>query len=273
MISLLVALLGVGVLGAAFSHRYAWWRPTIDHRHPRILMYHMIRDAVPGGRYNKLRVAPAMFDRQLAHLVEDGWNFAFLSDLAEPVPPKTVVLTFDDGFRDNYLAAHPLLEKHGAKATLFLVVDRFERDWSRQKNARHDSGELMAEPKLADAEVDTLLASGRWELGAHTHTHAFLPSLTPSEREEEIAGGKAALEGTFGVPVTSFAYPFGVFDDADVAAARAAEYRFAVTTNSGVSAIGGIGQEDPLLLKRINVSGKDGMFAFRQRLRTGTRGL
>ena len=270
MTTFLATLIGVGVIGAAFfSHRYAWWRRTVDHRHPRILMYHMIRDAVSGGRFNKLRVPPAMFERQLAHLVEDGWTFAFLSDLAVPVPPKTVVLTFDDGYQDNYLNAHPLLEKYSAKATLFLVVDRFDRDWSRQKKAHHDSGELLAEPKLADAEVRAMLASGRWELGAHTHTHALLPSLTPSARHEEIAGGKAALEDSFGVPVRSFAYPFGIFGDADVAAARAAEYQFAVTTNGGVSAIG---QDDPLRLKRVNVSGKDGMFAFRQRLRTGIRG-
>ena len=270
MTPLLVALLGAGLVGAAFSHRYAWWRRTVDHRHPRILMYHMIRPALPGGRFNKLRVSPAMFERQLAHLADNGWIFAFLSDLAAPVPAKTVVLTFDDGYRDNYLAAHPLLEKYGAKATLFLVVDRFDRDWSRQKKAHHDSGELMAEPKLADAEVSAMLASGHWELGAHTHTHALLPSLTPSARQDEIAGGKAALEDAFGVPVCSFAYPFGIFGDADVAAARAAEYRFAVTTRGGISALD---REDPLLLRRVKVSGKDGMFAFRQRLRTGSRGL
>ena len=270
MTPLLVALLGLGVVGAAFSHRYAWWRPAVDHRHPRILMYHMIRDALPGGRFNKLRVSPARFERQLAHLADNGWTFAFLSELAGPLPAKTVVLTFDDGYRDNYLAADPLLDKYGAKATLFLVVDRFDRDWSRLKKAHHDSGELMAEPKLADNEVRAMLASGRWELGAHTHTHAPLPSLSEAARTEEIAGSKAALEDAFGVHVCSFAYPFGIFGAADVAAARAAGYRFAVTTQGGVSAIGG---DDVLLLKRVKVSGKDGLFAFRQRLRTGSRGL
>ena len=84
------------------------------------------------------------------------------------------MLTFDDGFRDNYLAAHPLLVKYGAKATLFLVVDRFDRDWSTAKKAHHDSGELLREEKLRDAELRKMLDSGLWELGAHTLTHALL---------------------------------------------------------------------------------------------------
>ena len=262
-------LLALAAVGAAVSHRYPWWRPTVDHRRPRILMYHMIRAPAAGARFNKLRVSPAAFERQLAWLAQDGWTFAFLSELAwerGPCAAKTVVLTFDDGYRDNYSAADPLLRKYGAKATLFLVADRFDRDWSKTKKAHHDSGELAAEPKLANTDVRAMLASGRWELGAHTLTHPVLPRLTPAEREQEVAGGKTALEDEFGVPVRSFAYPFGIFGDADVAAARAAGYRFAVTTQGGVSAPG---VDDPLRLKRLKVSGKQGLFAFRQRLRTG----
>lgn len=265
-----VGLLASAAVGTAFSRRYPWWRRTADYRRPRILMYHMIRTPVAGAQFNKLRVSPAAFERQLQWLVRDGWTFAFLSELTAdgrgPSTPKTVVLTFDDGYRDNYLAAHPLLDKYDAKATLFLVADRFDRDWSKTKKAHHDSGELAAEPKLSNDDVRAMLASGRWELGAHTLTHAFLPRLTPVEREQEVAGGKTALETEFGVPVRSFAYPFGVFGDVDVAAARAAGYRFAATTESGVYMPG---VDDPLRLKRLKVGGKQGLFGFRLRLRTG----
>lgn len=264
-----VGLLVLASVGAAFSHRYPWWRPTVDYRRPRILMYHMIRTPVASARFNKLRVPPAAFERQLKWLVRDGWTFAFVSELAAergPRAAKTVVLTFDDGYRDNYSAADPLLRKYGAKATLFLVADRFDRDWSSTKKAHHDSGELAAEPKLSNDEVRAMLASGRWELGAHTITHPVLPRLTPAEREAEVAGGKTALEDEFGVPVHSFAYPFGIFGDADVAAARAAGYRFAVTTQGGVNAPG---IDDPLRLKRLKVSGKQDILGFRLRMRTG----
>ena len=253
-----------------FSCRYAWWRRPVDYRHPRILMYHMIRDHRPGGRFNKLRVPASAFERQLAWLADNGWHFAFLSELAGPVAPKTVAITFDDGYRDNCLAAHPLLVKYRAKATLFLVVDRFDRDWSSAKKAHHDGGELAAEEKLADEEVQEMLASGVWELGAHTLTHALLPSLDATSLEQEVAGSKAALARKFGVDVKTFAYPFGIFDERDVALARKAGYALAVTTEPRISTDVAA---DALLLPRLKVSGKEGMLGFRVRLRTGRRGI
>ena len=264
-------LLGAAVVAAGlFSIRYAWWRPSVANQHPRILMYHMIRDPRPKARFNKLRVPPREFEWQLEWLVAHGWEFAFVSELAAlPHAAKTVVLTFDDGFRDNYLAAHPLLEKYGAKATLYLVVDRMGRDWSTARKAHHDSGELGAEEKLADDEVRAMLASGRWELGAHSLTHPVLPNLAPEERVREVAESKTALEESFGVEVRSFAYPFGIHDDADCAAVAAAGYRYAVTTQPGISTDL---NADALQLKRIRVSGKERRLGFALRLRTGLRG-
>ena len=272
MTTTLVAVACLPVLLAVFfSLRYAWWRGAVDYGRSRILMYHMVRRRLPGGRFNKLRVDPAEFERQLEWLVDNGWHFAFLSDLdRETGQSKTVVLTFDDGYRDNYTAAHPLLLKYGAKATLFLVVDRFDRDWSTTKKAHHDSGELMAEPKLTDAEVREMLRSGAWELGAHTLTHALLPDLSDDERHREIAGGKAELEATFGAKVSSFAYPFGIFDDNDETLAGAAGYDYAVTTEAGISTDT---RADALRLKRVKVSGKEGALGFSIRVRTGKRGL
>ncbi|MCY3838537.1 MAG: polysaccharide deacetylase family protein [Gammaproteobacteria bacterium] len=272
MTATLVAVACLAILLAAlFSLRYAWWRGPVDYRRPRILMYHMIRCRRPSGRFNKLRVAPAEFERQLEWLVDHGWRFAFLSDLdREAGQSKTVVLTFDDGYRDNYTTAHPLLLKYGAKATLFLVVDRFDRDWSTTKKAHHDSGELMQEPKLTDAEVREMLQSGVWELGAHTLTHALLPGLTDKEKREEIGGGKAELEATFATEVSSFAYPFGIFGTDDETLAGAVGYDHAVTTEAGISTDT---RAEALRLKRVKVSGKEGALGFSIRLRTGKRGL
>ena len=265
---LAAALLAILLLAAMFSHRYAWWRRTVDYRHPRILMYHMVSAPRPGARFNKLRVSPAALERQLRWLRDNGWTFAFLSELAAPTARKTVVLTFDDGYRDNLTAAHPLLRKYQAKATLFPVVDRANRDWSITKKAHHNSGELAAEPKLTDDELKDMLASGVWELGAHTITHPLLTKLPEADRRTEIAGGKEALEGAFGVRVRSFAYPFGVFEAVDVDLAREACFQFAVTTRQGVSTDL---DSDALTLRRVVVSGKDGDFSFRLRLRTGWR--
>ena len=274
---LLVPLLALAIVGAAFCWRFAWWRRTVPYRHPRILMYHMVARPLPGGRFNKLRVPPSAFERQLRWLVADGWRFVFLSELmdrpatTEPAgsPEKLVALTFDDGYRDNYTDAHPLLLKYGAKATLYLVAERCGRDWSTAKNPRHASGELGREPKLADDEVRAMLASGVWELGAHTLTHPLLPSLDAAARQREIGDAKALLEQRLNTRVESFAYPFGIFGDADRQAVADAGYRSAVTTVAGISTDLAAA---PHALKRIKVSGKDSLFAFRLRLRTGRRG-
>ena len=258
------------VVLVGFSVRYSWWRAPVDETRPRILMYHMVSEARADGAFNKLRVAPKNFEAQLRVLRDGGWHFAFISALEQPqsLPAKTVIITFDDGYEDNLLNADPLLERYGACATLYLVEDRFDRDWSTSKKAHHDSGELMREPKLSDGQVKTLLASGRWELGGHTRTHANLARLDEAGCREEIVDARGSLATRFGVPLKSFAYPFGIYGARDVVVARDAGYTTAVTTEEGIPA-------DPaaqaLELPRIKVSGKDGLFAFRLRLRSGRR--
>ncbi len=263
-----VIVVAIVLLTAGASIRFAWWRRTVPYERPRILMYHMVREPIAGTRFNKLRVPPTLFEKQLDWLTRNGWQFCFVSEL-DRAGPKSVAITFDDGYRDNYIAADPLLERYGAVATLYLVVDRFDRDWSTTKKAHHDSGELMREDKLADAEVQSMLANGRWEIGAHTLTHALLPALSPHDHEAEIVTSKTALEDTFAVDAQSFAYPFGIYDARDVAVVGAAGFRFAMTTDQGIAADVGT---SALTLPRVKVSGTEGLRSFALRMRTGRRG-
>jgi peptidoglycan/xylan/chitin deacetylase (PgdA/CDA1 family) len=263
--------LAAGVAAILFSRRYAWWRRSVPWRFPRVLMYHMVSEPRPGAKFNKLRVAPGRFEEQLRWLHAQGWHFALMSELEEPetLPDKTVILTFDDGYEDNLLNADPIMARYGARATLYLVEDRFERDWSTSKKAHHDSGELRREPKLSDEQIREMLASGRWELGGHTRTHANLATIDATARDAEIGGARRSLQERFDQAVSSFAYPFGIYGPADVEAAREAGFRTAVTTEEGIS-------RDPrgeaLELPRVKVSGRDSLLAFRLRLRTGRRG-
>lgn len=257
---------GVFVL-AAFSWQYGWWRPTVRLDAPRILMYHMITLHRPKARFNKLRVEPDQFERQVAWLKEHGWTFVFMSELGpDSKAKKRVALTFDDGYRDNLLVADKVLEKWKARATLYLVVDRHGRDWSSTKSERHNDGELRREPKLLDSDVERLLQSGRWELGAHTVTHSYLLGLSTARRKTEVVDGKRLLEERFGVSVESFAYPFGAYTKQDVENVSQAGFRTAVTTRQGIS---DAENGKALELKRVKVSGNDGMFAFKLRMRTG----
>ena len=69
---------GIAILVLLYvSFQFAWWRPTVSYEHPRVLMYHMISHQKPKAKYNKLRVDPAEFERQLNWLTSNGWKFVF----------------------------------------------------------------------------------------------------------------------------------------------------------------------------------------------------
>lgn len=255
-----------------FSSRYGWWLPAKPDHQPRILMYHMVSESPPGAKFRGLRVSPALFRTQIAFLARTGWQFVTMSELmalSENPPSKVVALTFDDGYRDNLSQALPILKEFNAKATLYLVVDRQDRDWSVAKKAHHNSGELAREPKLTDNQVRQILSSGLIELGSHTLTHPNLPATGEDKRWQEISRSKQALEETFGVTVTSFAYPFGLYESSDVERVKQAGYTNAVTVEEGVESQC---QQRPFEIRRVKVSGKEGMFGFRMRLRRGIRG-
>ena len=103
-----------------FSYRYAWWKRVVDYRYPRILMYHMIRDAIPGKKFNSLRVSPKAFETQIKYLYDNKWQSYTMSEVIaqkNSLPLKSVVITFDDGYRDNIEFALPVLEKYNIKET------------------------------------------------------------------------------------------------------------------------------------------------------------
>ncbi len=267
----IVALaIGLGLLW--WSVKYAWWRPAGPAAWPRLLLYHMISAPRRGARFNGLRVAPAMFERQLRWLRDHGWRSFTVSELVEAgpaLPAKAFAITFDDGYADNLFAALPLLQKYGCKATLYLVVERFDRDWSIARKAHHDEGELRREPKLSDAQVQMLLDSGCIELGSHGMTHANFLQLDTTAARQELMASKQALEQRFGVAVKTFAWPFGLYRAEQVSLAAQAGYLSAVTTRECVESPT---DWQPLQLCRVKISGKDNWLAFRLRLRSGRRG-
>ena len=253
-----------------WSYKYAWWKPAVDWHRPRVLMYHMVRDHIDGAKFNKLRVKPSAFEQQIAWMKAEGFHFVTMQELQDhwgKHPQKTVAITFDDGYLDNLENALPILEKYQAKATIYVVVDRHDRDWSTYKKAHHNSGELAQEPKLNDAQVKQLVASGLIEIGSHTMTHANLNKLDDAACLEELTQSKQQLEALIEQPVTSFAYPFGIYSARDVMVAKQVGYTNAVTTVEGIDHTA----PDFMQLKRIKISGKDSLFAVKLRLKLGKR--
>jgi len=261
------------VFAGYLSWRYAWWKRATDYRYPRILMYHMIREPILGKKFNSLRVSPKAFEAQIAYLAKEGWHSFTMSEAFEKrhnLPLKSVVITFDDGYRDNLVNALPILEKYGFKATIYLVNDRHNRDWSGYRKAKNSGAGLKEELKLSDDEVRELLESGQIEIGAHTLTHANLPALDDAKSKEEICRSKTETEETFGSVCKSFAYPFGLYGEREKGYAKACGYTHAVTTQTGIADLVAC---DPYEIPRVTISGKDTFLAFWLKLRTGKRGV
>ena len=266
-LSLLLAM-AAGII--YFSLRHTWWRTNVDFSYPRVLMYHMISPHLPKNRskFNRLRVTPEAFEKQLHWLHKNGWHSMSMEELAacQNIPSKTVVLTFDDGYADNYIHAFPLLKKYHMKATIYIVTERFNQDWATDKDTKLSSNELNNETMLSHEMVQEMIHSGYIEIGSHTMHHVNLPTLSMEEKEKEIAKSKEVIEETYGITCNSFAYPFGFYDPASIKLVQKHGYSSAVTT---VPQYIEWKDHDRYEVPRVIISGRQTLFDFTLKLLKG----
>ncbi|MFZ5632823.1 MAG: polysaccharide deacetylase family protein [Bacillota bacterium] len=216
-----------------------------------ILMYHKVNPDPRTGGYG-LRVTPRAFEKQMAYLSRSGYVSISLTDLADhfeknkPLPSKPVIITFDDGYLDNYTYAYPILKKYGMTATIFVVagtvggINEFDYNGGRQPRNKMAGWEELQE-----------MVKGGMTIGAHTLRHPHLAGLKPGEARFEIVGGKKMLEAGLNRPVEVFCYPYGNYDREIVNIVGESGFRAAVTTEQGLGKYG----EGPYTLKRIRVRG------------------
>ena len=185
-------------------------------------------------------------------------------------PPEIISSAKSESFCNNLINALPILQKYNFKATIYLINDRHNRDWSINRKKKNNSGELKKEKKLTDKQVQELLDSGLIEIGAHTLTHPNFKNLTIKKTEEEIKKSKLDIEKKFNINCNSFAYPFGIYKENDDKIVEKNNFKSAVTTNSGIQ---NLSNTNLFLLDRITISGKDNFLAFKLKLKTGKRGI
>ncbi len=198
-----------------------------------VLMYHRITDGVPAGTRHGTYVTKRNFARQLASLERrrrTPLTFVQMKEILEgkrSLPDHPIMITFDDGYEDNYLNAYPLLQSFSFPATVFLLGNR-----SMTKNEWDTiHGEPVAD-LLTDSQIREMHAGGI-EFGAHSMTHKMLTEIPLSEAETEIRRSKAELEQRLGAPVISFAYPYGRLNERVKHIARDAGYMFGAASDSG----------------------------------------
>lgn len=214
----------------------SWWASR--HYVVPIMTYHHVNNADPKRQD---AVSPERFEWHMAYLKKHHFNVLSLRTLVQtikqgkPLPRKSVVITFDDGYADNYEQAFPILKKYGFPATIFVIADVINTDGY-----------------LSTAQMKEMLAQGI-EIGSHTRRHAYLPGILSKTLVEEIQGSKDRLEQELGVAITNFAYPNGGFNEDAKRIVQQSDYESACTTNRGFDRF----NRDRYELKRVRFSDQD----------------
>jgi len=188
-----------------------------------ILMYHHVMDvaAAKATGASGLNVPPKIFQEQMDYLQQKGYQVVDLDEMLTGIknnslPKKAVVLTFDDGYRDFYENAYPVLKEKNFKATLFVISQYVGGE-------RYVSWEQLRE----------MMASGLVLLGDHTLNHPSLPSLSKEQEFNQIVSAKKIIEENTGAKVSFFAYPYGSSNANAKQVLKENGFLGAVTTVSG----------------------------------------
>jgi len=195
-----------------------------------ILGYHGIARSPLWHDLSRLSLSPKRFRTQLEMLMDAGFELVTVAELArlaggETPPPGYAAISFDDGMRNNLTVALPIMQEYGLRATVYVTIGYLggTSPWIGPKG----DNRMLSEEEVRD------LATAGWELGAHTMTHPDLSTLDYDACRREIEDSKTALEEIGGVPVETFAYPFGLYGPMAIAATRDSGLLAAVTTGSG----------------------------------------
>jgi peptidoglycan/xylan/chitin deacetylase (PgdA/CDA1 family) len=218
----------------------------------RVLMYHKVNDLVP----NPTTVPTAVFEEQMSLLSELGYTPVSLDSVRDhyllgvPLPPHAVLITFDDGYRDNLENALPVLRAHGYPAVLFVPIGYLDdaRPLPHEELLRTlgVSNETLDWDELAELEA------GGVRIESHGIGHWPLTALEPAEATREIALSKLRLEERLGREVDAFAYVKGSQADyrpEHASLVQQAGYKLAFTSVSGANGP----TSDPFRLRRYNI--------------------
>jgi peptidoglycan/xylan/chitin deacetylase (PgdA/CDA1 family) len=220
-----------------------------------ILCYHQFG---PGNRTrNKMEVSQSAFEQQMAWLKDNGYTVVSLADMdaflqgTKALPPRSVVITIDDGYRSTYEVAFPVLKKYGFPATVYVYTDF-----------------VGAGLALTWAQMQEMQASGLIDIESHSKTHTSM-ALLPNESNgqvykervsKEVVTPDGILSSKLGKPIKHFAYPYGDTSPTVLSILQERDYDTATTVQRGPNPP----FADPLLLRRDMVYSDDKLSDFQK---------
>lgn len=233
-----------------------------------MLMYHRVNDALPA---NDLVVPVAKFREQMGYLAS-RCEVMNMNDLLEShkvaksqgrTKKQKVVITFDDGYMDNYTNAYPVLKELGLPATVFLITGMIGTDKKRPRYQHLPSPDMLCWARVME------MAENGITFGAHTMDHPRLSELSYEAQKEEIGKSISVLSGMLEEPRTKsqspkgiFCYPYGDYNDDTLKILRELDIEAAFTTRAGLNDE----TTGPFELRRTATSGLDTIFDFKKRL-------
>jgi len=179
----------------------------LPYKRMPVLLYHQIAETTSEEDFHRLAVPAATFENQMGYLYKRGFSTVSLDDIVEkiedPFIDKKFVITFDDGYLDNYTTAFPILKKYGFTATFFLTTDFLGK--------YHSWASCKPFPYINWKHAREMLTHG-FSIGSHTCIHPDLTALSHKETERELFVSRKTIEDNLGTAVVHFSYPFGKYN-------------------------------------------------------------
>ncbi len=197
------------------------------------LLYHKIDLPTADVKIRGAFTAPQKFERQIAYLKKKGYEFYTASELIKfyrangEFPSKAIAVTFDDGWKDNYQHAFPVLKKYGEKATIFLVTSCIGQNTDRVTAEGEGRREHLSEKDILEMSQNGI------EFASHSLSHALFNQIGNEEIEREVTESKKIIENLTQKECSAFAYPAGFFTDFAKEAIKKAGYEAAFSTVYG----------------------------------------
>lgn len=253
------------LLHAAGLTRFAaWW----NRNRVIILCYHGVTERETRGPRDPhgIHVPRRLFEAQLDYLRRRHHVISLRDYLAarragRKLPAYSVVLTFDDGFRNFLTVAAPCLASRGLPASLFIITNKTDEGGDPGAGQRWTPADDWT--YLSWAEVAELARDGRVEIGSHTCSHTRLPTLSPEETEREMRDSYEAVVARLSHENPALSYPKGEYSEVLALLARATGYVCAVTADGGAN---DPARTDPFAIGRTLIGDRDDIAAFAVRV-------